>query len=89
MKVQRTHKIRLNLTEEQHAFFWQSSSASRFAYNWALEQCNIATDNKEKLPSFFTLKKQFNAWKKEQQASGEMLWYKGYSAWLIEFKPAP
>jgi len=34
----KAHKIRLNLTPPQEAYFYRASGVARFAWNWALEE---------------------------------------------------
>src|SRR5262249_44374553 len=34
----KAHKIRLNPTSQQEAYFYRASGVARFAWNWALEE---------------------------------------------------
>jgi putative transposase len=54
----RAHKIRLNLTPEQHTYFMKAAGTARYAYNWAVAQWRAVA---EKKPGALALKKQFNA----------------------------
>lgn len=57
---QRAHKITLDPTEEQVAYFRQACGVSRFTYNWALDAWKKEYEAGEK-PSGRSLKKKFNA----------------------------
>ena len=61
------HKIRLNPTVEQEAYFVQACNASRVVWNWALAQWKASLLAGEK-PTAIKLKKQFNSIKREQFA---------------------
>jgi putative transposase len=61
----RAHRIRLHPTPEQAAYFVQASGIRRFVYNWGLEEWKRQYQAGAK-PSAKSLKKQFNAIKKEQ-----------------------
>jgi putative transposase len=61
----KAHKIRLNPTSEQAAYFTRCVGVARFVYNWGLEQWKRQYEAGGK-PSAYTLKKQFNAIKREQ-----------------------
>lgn len=65
MKVVRSHKIRLDPTKTQAAYFANACGASRFAYNWGLAMWKQMYEAGEK-PSAFSVKKRFNAIKGEQ-----------------------
>jgi putative transposase len=61
----KAHKIRLNPTPDQAAYFTRCVGVARFVYNWGVEQWKrqyAAGEN----PSAYTLKKQFNVVKREQ-----------------------
>lgn len=60
-----SHKIRLIPTREQDAYFQRACGTTRFAYNWALAAWKQAYEIGEK-PSGRSLKKQFNALRREQ-----------------------
>jgi putative transposase len=61
----KAHKIRLNPTPEQAAYFTRCAGVARFVYNWGLAQWKSQYTAGEK-PSAYKLKKQFNAIKREQ-----------------------
>lgn len=61
----RTHKIRLNPTPEQEQWLLQACGVARFAFNWGLERWREQYEAGEK-PSAYSLKKQFNAIKREE-----------------------
>jgi putative transposase len=63
--MQRAHKIRLNPTPQQTEYLRKACGTARFAFNWGLAewQKEYAAGRK---PSAYTLKKQFNAIKREQ-----------------------
>lgn len=65
MVIHRAHKIALDLTPEQEAYFRKCAGISRLAYNWALAEWNRQYEAGEK-PTKFGLQKQFNAIKREQ-----------------------
>jgi len=54
----KSHKLRLNPTTEQTAYFFRAAGTSRYAYNWAVAKWREAVGKK---PSAMQLKKQFNA----------------------------
>ncbi len=69
-----THKIRLNPTPEQEAYFRCAAGTRRFCYNWGLAEWNrqeaasqeeqqtvVLAERKLKPPNAMDLKKQFNA----------------------------
>jgi putative transposase len=64
--MHRAHKIRLNPTPDQAVYFRKAIGTARFAYNWALDQLKQALDAGKPLDSVLTLKKRFNAIKREQ-----------------------
>jgi IS605 OrfB family transposase len=61
----RSHRIHLNPTPEQHAYFAHACDTRRFVYNWGLAewQRQYAAGGE---PSALDLKKQFNAIHREQ-----------------------
>ena len=65
MKVIRAHKIRLNPTPEQEQWLLKACGVARFVYNWGLEEWRRQYEAGGK-PSAYTLKKQFNAIRREQ-----------------------
>lgn len=60
----RSHRIRLNPTPEQEAYFRQAAGVRRFVYNWGLEEWQ-RQHKAGKKPTAHKLKKQFNAIKRE------------------------
>lgn len=63
--ITKAHKIKLNPTPEQEAYFRKAAGVARFAFNWGLAEYNRRLEAKEKVNRFI-LKKEFNAIKKEQ-----------------------
>ncbi|MBF0442218.1 MAG: helix-turn-helix domain-containing protein, partial [Oligoflexales bacterium] len=71
--VQIAHKIELKANNKQKTYFARACGVSRFTYNWALNEWNTlyeknrscSSEEKEKI-SGLSLKKKFNAIKKEQ-----------------------
>ena len=61
----KAHKIRLHPTPEQAAYFAKAAGTARFTWNWALAEWDRQYEAGLK-PNAFTLKKQFNAIKREQ-----------------------
>lgn len=61
----RAHRIRLNPTPEQVAYFVRARGTRRFVYNWGLAEWQRQHASGDK-PSALALKKQFNAIKGEQ-----------------------
>ena len=59
------HKIKLNPTPEQEAYFRQAVGCARFVWNWAVAQWLEGNEQKN-APSPIALKKQFNAIKYEE-----------------------
>lgn len=57
--MMRAHRIKLNPTEEQAAYFWRCCGVARFTWNWALGEYNNALARGEK-PSLAALKREFN-----------------------------
>ena len=60
-----SHKIQLNPTAEQEAYFRRACGTVRFAYNWGLARWKELYEAGEK-PTAFSLKREFNAIKGEQ-----------------------
>lgn len=71
--MHRAHRIRLNPTPEQEAYFWANAHVARFAWNWALAEYNNATARGEK-PNVLALKKELTRKRKEE----------GFAPWLAE-----
>jgi len=63
--MHRAHRIRLNPTPEQAAYFWRCAGVARFTWNWALAEYNAALSRGEK-PSLAALKVEFNRLRKEE-----------------------
>jgi len=63
--TQRSHKIRLDPTEEQRSYFRQAVGVARFTWNWALAEW-IRQYKDGKKPTALGLKKQFNTIKPSQ-----------------------
>jgi len=64
--MQRAHKIRLNPTPEQQAYFRKAAGTARFVYNWGLEEVKRALDAGRTPATALDLKARFNAIKREQ-----------------------
>jgi putative transposase len=64
--MQRAHKIRLNPTPEQQAYFRKATGTARFVYNWGLAEVKRALDDGRTPDSTLNLKARFNAIKREQ-----------------------
>jgi putative transposase len=64
--MQRAHKIRLNPTPEQQAYFRKAVGTARFVYNWGLSQVKCALDEGRTPATALDLKARFNALKREQ-----------------------
>lgn len=62
----RAHKIRLNPTAEQAAYFRRCCGIMRFCFNWGLAEIKKALDGGTKPLGWMGLKKQFNAIKGDQ-----------------------
>jgi putative transposase len=62
----RAHKIRLNPTPEQQAYFRKAAGTARFVYNWGLAEVKRALDAGHPPASALDLKARFNALKREQ-----------------------
>ena len=60
-----THKIALDLTDEQEAYCRRASGTARFTYNWALAEWKQQYHNGDK-PTAAQLKTQWNAIKYER-----------------------
>src|SRR5262245_46789071 len=63
--MQRAHKIRLNPTPEQAAYFRKASGTMRFVFNWGLKEVKRALDEGRQPEHVLALKKRFNAMKRE------------------------
>jgi putative transposase len=61
----KAHKIRLNPTLEQAHYFVRAAGTARFVFNWVLAEWKARYEAGEK-PSSLSLKKQFNAIRREQ-----------------------
>lgn len=61
----RAHRIRLNPTPEQEAYFWRCAGVARFTWNWALAEYNDAMARGER-PSIASLKVKFNRLRTEE-----------------------
>lgn len=64
-KMIKAHKIKLNPTPEQEAYFKRAAGCARLAYNWALAEWRREYEAGGK-PSALELKKRFNQIKAEQ-----------------------
>jgi transposase len=64
--MQRAHKIRLNPTPEQQAYFRKAAGTARFVYNWGLSEVKRALDDGRTPDSALDLKARFNTIKREQ-----------------------
>jgi len=64
--MNRAHRIRLNPTAEQAAYFWRCAGVARFTWNWALGEYNAALARGEK-PSLTALKLEFNRRRSEDR----------------------
>jgi putative transposase len=64
--MHRAHKIRLNPTPEQAAYFRKAAGAARFTYNWGLAAVKQALEEGRKPESVLALKARFNALKGER-----------------------
>jgi transposase len=64
--MQRAHKIRLNPTPEQQAYFRKAAGTARFVYNWGLSEVKRALDDGRTPDSTLDLKARFNAIKRAQ-----------------------
>ena len=62
----RAHKIRLNPTPEQQAYFRKAAGTARFVYNWGLAEVKRALDHGRTPDRTHDLKTRFNAIKGEQ-----------------------
>jgi putative transposase len=61
----KAHKIRLNPTPEQEAYFRRAAGTARFVYNWGLARWIRLYEAGER-PSIWQIKQEFNAIKGEQ-----------------------
>jgi putative transposase len=64
--MHQAHKIRLNPTPDQAAYFRRATGTQRFVFNWGLARIKEALDAGETPPHVLELKKAFNAIKGEQ-----------------------
>jgi putative transposase len=64
--MHRAHKIRLNPTPEQAAYFRKAAGTARFAFNYGLAEIKRALDEGRKPDSVLALKQRFNAITGEQ-----------------------
>jgi putative transposase len=64
--MHRAHRIRLNPTPEQAAYFRKAAGTARFTYNWGLAEVKRALDDGRPPESVLALKQRFNALKGEQ-----------------------
>ena len=62
----RAHKIRLNPTPAQEAYFRKAAGTARFVYNWGLAEVKRALDDGRTPARFLDLKTHFNALKRQQ-----------------------
>ena len=63
--MNRAHRIRLNPTAEQEAYFWRCAGVARFTWNWALGEYNAILARGEK-PGLASLKRDFNRQRNEE-----------------------
>ena len=63
--MQLSHKIKLDPNKAQSTYLSKSTGVARFAFNWGLAEWKRQYEAGEK-PSAYSLKKQFNAVKREQ-----------------------
>jgi len=42
--IKTAHRIRLNLTPEQEAYFWRAAGTARYSFNWGLDHWNLFAD---------------------------------------------
>lgn len=61
----RSQKIRIELTNESASLAKRHAGTARYAYNWALDRCKKAYENKEKRPSAVDLHKEWVVFKHE------------------------
>src|SRR6266496_1859936 len=64
--MQRAHRIRLNPTPEQQAYFRKAAGTARFVYNWGLEEVKRAFNDGGAPATALDLKARFNALKRQQ-----------------------
>ena len=65
MKINRAHKIELNLNNKQAGYMQRAAGSARFTYNWGLTEWKRSYEAGEK-PSAYGLKRTFNSIKREQ-----------------------
>src|SRR6266496_5284118 len=63
--MQRAHRIRLNPTPEQEAYFRKAAGTARFVYNWGLAEIKRALQEGRQPQHALDLKARFNAIKRE------------------------
>ena len=63
--MQRAHKIRLNPTPEQEAYFRKAAGTARFVFNWGLKEVKQALSDGRQPEHVLALKKRFNAIKRD------------------------
>jgi putative transposase len=63
--MHRAHRIRLNPTPAQEAYFWRCAGIARFSWNWALAEYNAALARGEK-PNLNALKVEFTRRRREE-----------------------
>src|SRR5262249_30351520 len=63
--MQRAHRIRLNPTPQQEAYFRKAAGTARFVYNWGVKEVKRALDDGRRPESPLQLKARFNAIKRE------------------------
>lgn len=85
--VMMAHRIRLNPTPAQAAYFWRCAGVARFTWNWALGEYNDALARGEK-PNVIGLSKEFNRLRHEEGFApfvGEVQSYaKDYAFWDLQ-----
>jgi putative transposase len=72
-----SHKIRLYPSNRARTHFIRACGIARFAYNWGLEQCKKAYEERGETLSGYDLSKQLNAIKK-----AEFPWMQEVSKWV-------
>ena len=64
----KSFKTRLELNNKQKTLASKHAGVTRYAYNWAVNICDISFKNKEKIPSAIDLHKKFVAEEKKDKA---------------------
>jgi len=72
-------KIRIYPNNKQKTALEGAFGTSRFAYNWAIQQCLDSKKTGERCPTGYDLSKQFNAIKKEKYP-----WVYLHSKWVVQ-----